>query len=81
MRSCLVNARVPLSRAILHPNRCFATAAPNNPDEFDVLVIGGGHAGCEACTAAARGGARTVLLTQRPDNIGMHLLMHLLSLY
>lgn len=33
-------------------------------------MIGGGHAGCEAATAAARTGARTLLLTQRPDTIG-----------
>jgi tRNA uridine 5-carboxymethylaminomethyl modification enzyme len=37
---------------------------------IDVLVIGGGHAGCEAAAAAARFGAKTVLLTQRRDTIG-----------
>jgi tRNA uridine 5-carboxymethylaminomethyl modification enzyme len=37
---------------------------------FDVIVVGGGHAGCEAAAAAARMGARTALLTQRPDTIG-----------
>jgi tRNA uridine 5-carboxymethylaminomethyl modification enzyme len=37
---------------------------------FDVLVIGGGHAGCEAAAAAARMGARTALLTQRVATIG-----------
>jgi tRNA uridine 5-carboxymethylaminomethyl modification enzyme len=37
---------------------------------FDVLVIGGGHAGCEAAAAAARVGARTALLTHRRDTIG-----------
>ena len=37
---------------------------------FDVVVIGGGHAGCEAAAAAARVGARTALLTQRRDTIG-----------
>lgn len=35
-----------------------------------VCVIGGGHGGCEAATAAARTGARTLLLTQRSDTIG-----------
>jgi tRNA uridine 5-carboxymethylaminomethyl modification enzyme len=38
--------------------------------EYDVIVIGGGHAGCEAAAAAARVGARTILLTHRLDTIG-----------
>ena len=37
---------------------------------WDVIVIGGGHAGCEAAAAAARFGARTLLLTHRLDTIG-----------
>lgn len=37
---------------------------------WDVAIIGGGHAGCEAATAAARIGARTVLITHRLDRIG-----------
>ena len=37
---------------------------------FDVVVIGGGHAGCEAAAAAARMGARTALVTQDPGKIG-----------
>src|SRR5712671_1278850 len=37
---------------------------------FDVIVIGGGHAGCEAAAAAARVGARTALLTHRFATIG-----------
>lgn len=37
---------------------------------FDVIVIGGGHAGAEAAAAAARLGARTALLTHRADTIG-----------
>jgi tRNA uridine 5-carboxymethylaminomethyl modification enzyme len=37
---------------------------------FDVVVIGGGHAGCEAAAAAARLGAATALVTQRFDTIG-----------
>lgn len=36
----------------------------------DVIVIGGGHAGCEAAAAAARAGARTILLTHDPATIG-----------
>src|SRR5947209_388937 len=37
---------------------------------YDVIVIGGGHAGCEAASAAARMGANTALITHRFDTIG-----------
>jgi tRNA uridine 5-carboxymethylaminomethyl modification enzyme len=40
------------------------------PDRFDVIVIGGGHAGTEAAAAAARMGAKTLLLTQNIETIG-----------
>src|SRR5246127_4241116 len=39
-------------------------------DSFDVIVIGGGHAGCEAASAAARMGAKTALVTHRFATIG-----------
>jgi tRNA uridine 5-carboxymethylaminomethyl modification enzyme len=38
--------------------------------DFDVIVIGGGHAGCEAAAACARGGVRTALVTMSLDAIG-----------
>src|SRR5881275_3555775 len=37
---------------------------------YDVIIVGGGHAGCEAAAAAARVGARALLLTHRRDTIG-----------
>lgn len=48
----------------------FANPQPPNYRPFDVVVIGGGHAGAEACAAAARAGARTALITPDIDNLG-----------
>ena len=42
----------------------------DHPDIFDVIVIGGGHAGTEACLAAARMGCKTLLLTHNIDTLG-----------
>ncbi len=42
----------------------------NISDYFDVIVIGGGHAGCEAALSAARIGVRTLLITQNVERIG-----------
>src|SRR5213079_797807 len=39
-------------------------------DSFDVIVIGGGHAGCEAASAAARMAAKAALVTHRFSTIG-----------
>lgn len=40
------------------------------PDRFDVIVIGGGHAGTEACLASARMGSKTLLLTHNIETLG-----------
>lgn len=49
--------------------RRFLSSTPNRR-RFDVVVVGGGHAGCEAASAAARSGTSTVLITHKFDTIG-----------
>ncbi|KAG6808489.1 hypothetical protein H0H93_016870 [Arthromyces matolae] len=51
-------------------SRLYATTVSHSQNNYDVCVVGGGHAGCEAAAGAARTGARTVLLTQKLDTIG-----------
>eukprot|EP00554_Chaetoceros_debilis_P012396 CAMPEP_0194121032 /NCGR_PEP_ID=MMETSP0150-20130528/45426_1 /TAXON_ID=122233 /ORGANISM="Chaetoceros debilis, Strain MM31A-1" /LENGTH=778 /DNA_ID=CAMNT_0038813321 /DNA_START=167 /DNA_END=2503 /DNA_ORIENTATION=- len=47
-----------------------ASSISMSAETYDVIVIGGGHAGSEACTAAARTGAKTALLTQNLSTLG-----------
>ncbi|KAM5545802.1 hypothetical protein V8D89_000840 [Ganoderma adspersum] len=55
-------------RLVVH--RGYASLSRAAHPHYDVCVIGGGHAGCEAAAGAARTGAKTVLLTQNLDTIG-----------
>src|SRR6478752_874307 len=67
-----------VSRETLSSNFCFRVQqlrdrSPrmfSQADSFDVIVIGGGHAGCEAASAAARMGAKTALVTHRFSSVG-----------
>ncbi|KAJ6151042.1 hypothetical protein N7470_007636 [Penicillium chermesinum] len=72
----LLRASAPLRRSYIASRlaackiRGLATVA-NGARLYDVVVIGGGHAGSEACAAAARSGARTALVTPSLSNIGV----------
>ncbi|KAF5875613.1 putative trna uridine 5-carboxymethylaminomethyl modification enzyme gida protein [Botrytis fragariae] len=73
-RSLTVAYRRPLLQTFtrswfLQRNSFASVAADTRP--YDVVVIGGGHAGSEACAGAARSGARTALITPKLENIGV----------
>lgn len=58
------------SRNFIKPFRSLSSNVNNDQEKFDVIVIGGGHAGTEACAAAARMGAKTLLVTHKKSTIG-----------
>jgi len=73
LQSFILNNQKYIKRAIISHHYSTSTSTSlfnNNNIKGDVCIIGGGHAGCEAAAAAARTGAKTILLTQSKDSIG-----------
>src|ERR1700736_552800 len=70
MPSRLEFSRLNSCRFSTGPLQASRVIAMNPETSFDVIVIGGGHAGCEGAAAAARMGARTALVTHRFATIG-----------
>ncbi|CAJ0606928.1 unnamed protein product [Cylicocyclus nassatus] len=57
-------------RSLRNKNKCIARYLSSHRIGVDVIVIGGGHAGCESAAAAARCGAQAILLTHNVNTIG-----------
>lgn len=80
----LVSHRSNGSRRLIHTSAAHNSAKEAlSRQEMDVIVIGGGHAGCEAAHASARLKSNTLLITQKKSTIGtfIHLYNNRLEAY
>ena len=68
----MLSRQIPV-RLAFHACHCSTVSGAkgvHNAERYDVIVVGGGHAGCEAAAAAARMGAKTLMVTHKIDKIG-----------
>ncbi|KAF2205852.1 glucose-inhibited division protein A subfamily [Delitschia confertaspora ATCC 74209] len=70
VRARMLWGHAPRVRSSIRMRRTLATVS-SGQKPYDVIVIGGGHAGCEASAASARSGARTALITPSIHNLGV----------